>query len=50
MVHRALGRAMYGWVRCKTRGAVADPLRRLGGASLNVNDEYLALSGDQYRH
>ena len=37
-------------IRSQARGAVADSVRRRGGASLNVNDDDLAVGGDQYRH
>ena len=37
-------------VRSEARGTVADSLCRRGGASLNVNDDDLAVGGDQYRH
>jgi hypothetical protein len=37
-------------IRCQTRGAVTDPVRRRGGASLNINDDDLAVGRDQYRH
>jgi hypothetical protein len=37
-------------IRCQARGAVVDPVRRHGGASLNVNDDDFAVGGDQYQH
>ena len=37
-------------VRSEASRTVADSLYRRGGASLNVNDDDLAVGGDQYRH
>jgi hypothetical protein len=34
----------------KARGTVGDPVRRHGGAALDVNHDDLAVGGDQYRH
>jgi hypothetical protein len=37
-------------IRCQARGAVTDPVRWRGGASLNVNDDDLVVGRDQYWH
>jgi len=40
------------WIRCQACGAIDDPIRCTDAEAppLDVNDDDLALGGDQYRH